>query len=143
MKKMLIIIAMLAMPHTVKAEGSILDQLYGGFVGRAKLSVETTTDGTIQPEFLVNYLEVGKIDTGHIFAVDAGVLGEVLPETGETNGAQWTVGGKFHLQTLIKKYVPLPAEWDFLKILEIDARGSYNLTENHPTWGLVASVPFK
>lgn len=129
-------------PWRPAAADPILDQLYGGFVGRAKLSLESTTKGTVQPEFLVNYIEIGQLNGSHIAAIDAGALGTVLP-SGGFKSVDWTTGGKIHLSPIIKQYVPLPAEWQFLAELELDARGSYNWTAHQPSYGLVASVPFK
>lgn len=122
---------------------SILDQLYAGFAGRAKLSIESTTKGKVQPEFLVNYIEIGKLKGEHIAAIDAGALGTVLPNTGHFDSVDWTTGGKIHLAPIIKNFIPLPPEWQFLAELELDARGSYNWTERHSSYGLVAAVPFK
>lgn len=130
-------------PRPAYAEGSIVDQLYAGFVGRAKLAIESTTDGTVQPEFLVNYVEIGKVKGEFIAAIDAGALGEVLPESGQVDSVQWTTGGKLHLAPLIKNFVNLPEEWEFLGNIELDARASYNWSGHHPTYGIVAAYPFK
>ena len=144
MKKFILLINVLvAMSGIAHAEGSILDQLYGGFVGRAKLAIESTTNGTTQPEFLVNYLEIGKLQGEHIAAIDAGALGTILPDTGHFDSVDWTLGAKIHLSPIIKAYVKLPAEWEFLGKMEIDARASYNVTQKHPFYGLVAAVPFR
>jgi len=142
MKKMLFALLVMLTAGQAKAE-SLLDQLYGGFVGRAKFAVESTTDGTVQPEFLVNYVEIGRAKGGYIAAIDAGALGEVLPGSGEVDSVQWTTGGKLHLATLLKAYVNLPSEWEFLGNLEIDGRYSYNWSGHHSTVGLVAAYPFK
>lgn len=145
MKKLLIpfLIAMFCYigPRPAYAD-PILDQLYGGFVGRAKLSLETTTKGNVQPEFLVNYMEIGQINGAHIAAVDAGALGTVLP-SGGFKSVDWTTGAKLHLSPIIKRYVPLPSEWQFLSEIELDGRASYNWTAHHPFYGIVAAVPFK
>lgn len=141
MKKMLFAIMLMCVSQA-KAE-SILDQLYGGFVGHAKFAIESTTRGTVQPEFLVNYVEIGSLKGAHIAAIDAGALGEVLPDSGHVDAVHWTAGGKIHLAPFIKNYINLPAEWEFLGNLEIDARGSYDFTAHRPTWGLVAAYPFK
>jgi hypothetical protein len=141
-KTLFVIVTILTMPHGAKA-ASLLDQLYGGFVGRAKLSIESTTKGTVQPEFLVNYVEIGQLKGGYIAAIDAGALGEVLPASGQVDSVQWTTGAKLHLAPLIKNYVNLPPEWEFLGGLEIDARASYNWSQHGPTYGLVAAYPFK
>lgn len=142
MKRLLLVVGLLSMAQTVKAQ-TLLDQIYGGFVGRAKFAIESTTKGTIQPEFLVNYIEIGKAKGGFIAAIDAGALGQVLPGTGQVDSVQWTTGGKLHLATLLKAYVNLPTEFEFLGNIELDARASYNWTEHHPTYGLVAAYPFK
>lgn len=143
MKKVIIaIIAMLAVSSGVKAQ-SLVDQLYGGFVGRAKISIESTTKGTVQPEFLVNYVEIGQAKGGYIAAIDSGALGEVLPASGQVNSVQWTTGGKLHLATLLKAYVTLPKEWEFLGNIELDARASYNWSQKHTGYGLVLAYPFK
>lgn len=142
MKKMIFALIMILAPMCPAHADSILDQLYGGFVGRAKFAVETTTKGTLQPEFLVNYVEIGQINGSHIAAVDAGALGEVLP-SGITNSVQWTTGGKLHLAPLIKAYVNVPAEWEFLGNIELDARASYNWSQHGDCFGLVAAYPFK
>lgn len=143
MKKiLLVIITMLGMTHGAKAE-TIIDQLYGGFVGRAKFAVESTTKGTIQPEFLVNYVEIGKLKGEYIAAIDAGALGEVLPSSGQVDSVQWTTGGKIHLAPIFKNFVNLPSEWEFLGNLEIDARASYNWSAHGPTYGIVAAYPWK
>ena len=143
MKKMLLAMIVLIGPNWAMADGSLVDQLYGGFVGRAKFAVESTTKGTIQPEFLVNYVEIGKVEGNHIAAIDAGALGEVLPDSGHVDSVHWTTGAKIHLRPIFKNYVSLPAEWEFLGNLEIDARASYNWSAHHPTYGLVAAYPFK
>lgn len=143
MKKMLFgMVVFLASLNTAKAD-TLLSQLYGGFVGRAKFAIESTTDGTVQPEFLVNYVEIGQVKGNYIAAIDAGALGEVLQDSGHVDAVQWTTGGKLHLAPLIKAYVHLPQEWIFLGNIELDARGSYNWTGHHATWGLVAAYPFK
>ena len=126
----------------VRAEGSLLDQLYAGFVGRAKLSIESTTKGTLQPQFLVNYVEIGKLKGQFIAAIDAGVLG-ILPEDGKFQSADWTTGAKLHLAPLLKNYISLPEEWEFLGNMELDARGSYNWTAHHSSYGLCLAYPFK
>lgn len=142
MKKLMLSVIMIAATSQVKAE-SIVDNLYAGFVGNAKFAVESTTKGTIQPEFLVNYVEIGKLKDDHLAAIDAGALGEVLPGSGEVDSVQWTTGGKLHLSPLIKNFVNLPQGWEFLNTLEIDARASYNWSGHHPTYGLVAAYPWK
>lgn len=142
MKKVILALAVtFTLLRPVHAD-SILDQLYGGFVGRAKLSIESTTKGTVQPEFLVNYIEIGKINGSHIAAVDAGALGTILPDGG-FESVNWTTGFKLHLSPIIKRYVPLPTEWEFLGQIEIDGRFSYNWTERYSQLGLVAAVPFR
>ena len=141
MGKFLFMAVMLAVSQAQGA--SLIDQFYGGFVGRAKLSIESTTKGTIQPEFLVNYVEIGQIDGKFVAAIDSGALGEVLPETGAVDSVQWTTGAKLHLVPFISKYVRVPAEWSFVKAMEIDARVSYNWSQHGPTYGLVAAYPFK
>ena len=143
MKKLFLFVGLLLAGASFVHAESLLDQLYGGFVGRAKLAIESTTDGTIQPEWLVNYVEIGKVNGEFIAAIDAGALGEVLPDSGQVNSVQWTTGGKLHLSPLIKAYIPLPLEWEFLGTVELDARVSYNWSGRHPTYGLVAGVPFK
>lgn len=142
-KMFMLVVVLLAGPRFAFAQGSLLDQIYAGFVGRAKLSIESTTRGTVQPEFLVNYVEIGKLKGGFIGAIDAGALGEVLPASGNVDSVHWTTGGKLHLAPLFKNYVNLPAEWEFLGNVEIDARGSYDWTGHRATYGLVMSYPFK
>lgn len=142
MKKLIIAAIVLLMSTGARAE-SLLDQVYAGFVGRAKLSIESTTKGTLQPEFLVNYVEIGKLNGNYVAAIDSGALGEILPHDGHFSSVDWTTGGKLHLSTLIRSYVKLPPEWEFLGTIELDARASYNWTQRHPTYGIVASVPFK
>lgn len=143
MKKLiLVIITMLAIPHGVKAD-TLLDQFYTGFIGNAKFAIESTTNGTSQPEFLDNFVEIGQLRGDHIAALDAGVLGTILPGSGQVKAADWTTGGKIHLSPLIKSYVHLPAQWSFLGTLEIDARASYNWTQHHPFYGAVMAYPWK
>lgn len=143
MKKILLAVALIIGPRIAFAD-SIIDQLYGGFVGRAKLSLESTTKGTVQPEFLVNYIEIGQVKGQHIAAIDSGALGEVLPDSGNVDSVQWTTGAKLHLAPIIKNYIHLPSEWEFLgTTLEVDTRVSYNWSQHHTTYGLVAAVPFK
>jgi len=142
MKKILFAVVFLGLSGVVKAE-SLADQFYAGFVGNAKLAIESTSKGTVQPEFLVNYVEIGNLKGAHLLAVDAGALGEVLPESGKVDSVQWTTGAKLHLAPLIKNFVSLPVGFEFLNTLEIDARGSYNWSEHKPTYGLVAAYPFK
>jgi len=143
MKKIILaVLFVFAVPCLSHAD-SILDRLYGGFVGRAKFAMESTTSGKSQGEFLVNYVEIGKTQDQPIAAIDAGILGTVLPDSGHFQAADFTTGGKLHLSPIIKSFVPLPAEWAFLAELELDARGSYNWREHHPYWGLVAAIPFR
>lgn len=142
MKKALIVVALLLCAGSVRAEGSILDQIYAGFVGRAKMAVESTSKGTVQTEFLVNYVELGQLKGEYIAAIDAGVLG-TIPDQGHIQAADWTTGAKIHLAPIFKNFVPLPAEWQFLASLELDARASYNWRQHHPFYGIVAAVPFK
>lgn len=141
MKKIILTLLLILMPILGHAD-SLLSQLYGGFVGRAKMAIESTTDGNSHPEFLVNYLEIGQVKGGHIAAIDLGVSG-TLPDSGHIEAADWNVGAKVHLASLIKSYVNLPAEWEFIGNLEIDGRYSYNFREHHPFVGLVAAYPFK
>lgn len=122
---------------------SLLDQFYGGFVGNAKFAIESTSDGTAHPEFLDNFFEIGNIKGQHLAAIDAGISGTILPDSAQLRSAEWTTGGKIHLSPLIKNYVKLPDQWQFLNTLEIDARGSYNWTLKHPFWGIVMAYPFK
>ena len=128
-------------PSIARADGSILDQLYAGFVGRAKLSLESTTRGELRPEFLVNYVEIGKLNGSFIAAVDAGAAGTILEDKFES--VQWSTGAKLHLAPMIKAYARLPQEWEFLGNMELDLRGSYDWTEHRPYFGLVAAYPFK
>ena len=145
MKKMNMLFAlmvMMTMGSNVKAE-SLLDQFYFGFVGHAKFAIESTTEGTSKPEFLDNFVEIGKVNGDHIAALDFGVGGTILPDTAQYRSAEWSTGGKIHLAPLIRAYVNLPEQWSFLRTLEIDARASYNWTEHHPFYGLVAAYAFK
>ncbi len=126
------------------AEGdSILNQFYAGFVGNAKFAIESTTDGTSHGEFLDNFLEIGQLKGEHIAALDFGVLGTFLPNSQEFKAADWTTGAKIHLAPIIKNYVHLPAQYQFIGTLEIDARASYDWRVKHPFYGLVAAYPFK
>lgn len=140
MKKVILAVVLLLSAGIVKAD-SLVDQLYGGFVGRAKLSIESTTKGTIQPEFLVNYVEIGMVKGQHIAAIDAGALGTILPAGFQA--VDWTTGAKVHLSPLFKNYVSLPAEWEFLGNVELDARASYNWTQRHPFYGVVVAYPWR
>ena len=143
MKKLLLAVTVImGVAASAKAD-SLVSQLYGGFVGRAKFAIESTTKGTVQPEFLVNYVEIGKLGGDHIAAIDAGALGTVLPDSGHFDSVDWTAGGKLHLAPFIKQFVHLPAGWEFLDNTEIDARASYNLTQHAPFYGLVMAYPFK
>lgn len=143
MKKLLVAVVLLFGCSTIKAEETLLDQFYAGFVGNAKFVYEMTTDGVSKPEFLDNFFEIGKLDGDYIAAIDSGVGGTILPDTAEFSGAEWSTGAKLHLAPFIKSYVNLPEQWAFLRTLEIDARGSYNWTEHHPFWGLCLAYPFK
>lgn len=143
MKKILLGITLLAgIAGTAKAD-SLLDQVYGGFVGRAKFAIESTTKGTTQPEFLVNFVEVGHLGDGHIAALDAGALGTILPSNGHFDGVDWSTGAKLHLGSFIKAFVHVPEGFEFLKNSELDFRASYNWTAHQPFFGLVAAYPFK
>lgn len=142
MKRLMIVVALLIGPRIAFAD-TLLDQFYAGFVGNAKFAYETTTEGVSKPEFLDNFVEIGSINGDHIVALDAGVGGTILPNSSEFRGAEWSLGGKLHLSPIIKNYVRLPEQWAFLNTLEIDARGSYDLTQHHPFWGIVAAYPFK
>lgn len=124
-------------------EVSIADQLYAGFVGSAKFAIESTTEGVAKPEFLSNFIEIGNAHGGHILAVDSGICATILPNSSQLNGAEFTSGVKIHLAPLIRSYVNLPQEWQFLRNLEVDARSSYDWTLHHPFYGLVAAYPFK
>ena len=142
MKKIVAVIGLMLIAGVAKAD-TLLDQFYFGFVGNAKFAYETTTDGVSHGEFLDNVVEIGQLKGEHLAALDFGVLGDFLPDTNEFQAAKWTTGGKIHVAPLIKNYVSLPDGWAFLRTLEIDARGSYNWTERHPKWGLVAAYPFR
>lgn len=142
MKKLMLVVFAMCLLGVAKAD-PILDQLYAGFVGRAKLAIESTTSGKSQAEFLVNYVEIGQVNGNHIMAVDAGILGTILPDNGHFKAADWTTGAKIHLSPVLRSFIPLPAEWEFLKTLEIDARASYNWRQHHPFYGIVADVPFR
>ena len=132
----------LLLPMKVKAD-SLVDQFYSGFVGNAKFAIESTSDGRSHGEFLDNFIEIGQLRGDHLAAIDFGVLGDFLPDSQQFRAADWTTGAKLHLAPIIKSYVSLPAGWDFLGTLEIDIRGSYNWTEHHPFYGIVAAYPFK
>lgn len=140
MKRIIAVLGLLFVTGSAHAD-SLVDKLYGGFVGRAKFAIESTTKGKTQPEFLVNYVEIGKSKGGHIAAIDAGALGTILPD--HFQSVDWTTGGKVHLSTLLKNYVNLPMEWEFLDNLDIDARASYNWTQRHPFYGVVCAYPFR
>ena len=141
-KLLLIIITMLGITPGAKAD-TLLDQFYAGFVGNAKFAIESTTAGVSKPEFLDNFLEIGTLRGDHLFALDAGVGGTILPDSSQFKAAEWTIGGKLHLAPLLKNYVKVPAQWSFLNTLEMDARASYDLTLHHPFYGVVAAYPFK
>lgn len=146
MKKIMFIalVVMLAGPmRPAFAEGTLLDQFYAGFVGNAKFAIESTTDGVSRPEFLDNFIEIGQVKGEHIAAIDAGIAGTILPESGQVKAAQWSLGAKLHLAPIIKNYVPVPEQWAFLKTLEIDARGSYDFTLHHPFYGIVCAYPWR
>lgn len=142
MRKMFFMLGLLLFVSPAKAD-SLLDQFYMGFVGNAKFAIESTTDGNSHGEFLDNFIEIGNIKGAHLLAVDAGVLGTFLPDNQQFKAADWTTGGKLHLAPIIKNYVNLPAGWEFLGTLEIDARASYNWTDHHDSFGLCAAYPFK
>lgn len=122
---------------------SLLDQFYVGFVGNAKFAIESTTDGRSHGEFLDNFVEIGKLNDAHVAALDFGVLGDFLPDNQQFKSADWTTGAKLHLSPIIKSYVKLPAGWEFINALELDARASYNWTEHHPYYGICAAYPWK
>lgn len=142
MKKALLVVGLLLIAGSAKAD-TLLDQLYFGFVGNAKFVYEATTEGVSKPEFLDNFVEIGKIKEDHIAAIDAGIGGTILPDTAQVSGAEWSLGGKIHLAPIFKNYVNLPEQWAFLNTVEIDARGSYNFTYHHPFYGLCLAYPFK
>lgn len=144
MKKLLGMVVIGLSFASVSRADALLDQLYAGFVGNAKFAIESTTKGVAKPEFLVNYIEVGQSPNGHLAALDAGIGGTILPDNSHFRAAEWSIGGKLHLGTILKGYIKLPHEWQFLnEQLELDLRGSYNFTSSHPFYGIVASVPFK
>lgn len=128
-------------PRPAYAEGSLMDQVYAGFVGNAKYAIESTTRGELRPGFHVNYVEVGQLNGGHIAALDASAAGTILEDKFES--VKWSVGGKLHLAPFIKNYVRLPVGWEFLNTLEIDGRYSYDFTDRHPYLGIVCAYPFK
>lgn len=144
MKKLIAVffLAFVFDPRPAFADGTLLDQFYAGFVGNAKFAIESTTDGGSHPEFLDNFIEIGKVKGDHIAAIDSGIGGTLLPANNQLSAAEWTSGGKLHLAPLIKNYVHLPDQFTFLNTLEIDARGSYNWTLHHPFWGVVMAYPF-
>jgi hypothetical protein len=146
MKKTLFILLglmLLVGPRPAFAD-SLLDQIYMGFAGNAKFAIESNTTGGTTPEFLDNFVEIGNLyGGGHILALDIGLLGTILPDSQHFQSADWTTGGKLHLSPIIKNYVRLPSEWQFLGTLEIDARASYNWTQHHPFFGIVAAYPWK
>lgn len=141
MRKAITALVLMLSGSVVYAEGSILDQLYMGFVGHAKFAWESNTDGQNRPGFHLNYVEIGKLNGDHLGALDVAADGEILED--QFDAVKWSVGGKLHLSPLIKNFVNLPEAWVFLNTLEIDARASYDFTDEKERYGLVAAYPFR
>lgn len=143
MKKLLIGLTLLGSFVGSTYAGTIMDQVSGAFVGRAKLAYEVTTSGLNQVEFLDNVFEIGNLKGAPLVGVDFGVLGNIVPASGSFSGADFTAGGKLHLSPIIKNYVTLPAEWQFINNLEIDTRYSYNFRARHAVLGICAAYPWR
>jgi hypothetical protein len=142
MKKMIIALGALFTLCQVGFCDALTNQIQAAFVGNAKTAVEFTSHGTIQYEFLDNFIEIGNLSGGHIAAIDLAALGTQLPD--DTIAAvQWGIGGKLHLSPILKTYISVQPEWQFVNNLEIDGRYSYNLTTHQPTLGLSIGYPFK
>lgn len=121
----------------------LTDNINAAFVGNAKLAVEQGTDGKSHPEFLDNFFEVGHLNGNPVGAVDLGISGTILPSSGALTGGSFTTGAKVHLASLIKQWVTLNPEWQFINQIDIDGRWAYNWTEHHGTAGIALAYPFK
>lgn len=142
MKKLLMFLLLFGLPLKVKAD-FLTDQIQTAFVGNAKTAIEFTTKGTTQLEFLDNFIEIGNWKGNRIAALDLGVLGTVLPDSGQFQGINWVTGGKIHLSPIFKDHVTFPSEWQFINTLEIDGRASYDWTAHHPHFGISIGYPFR
>lgn len=121
----------------------ILDQIDAAFVGHAKLGTEFTTRGETQLEYLDNVIEIGSLKGSPLAGLDGGVLGTILPDSNQLAAAQWTAGAKIHFAPILKTYIVLPPEWQFLNTVEVDGRYSYNFTAHHGVLGISIVYPFK
>jgi len=152
MKKLLfVLVLLLASQVGVQAKArKVVDKneecgtepFYPGLVGRGKLALEYTTKAKFQPEFLINFLEIGRINSGYIAAIDSGPLLVIDKHTGHVDGVQWATGFKIHLASIFRSCEVIPESWWFISNLELDARGSYNWSQHHSTYGLVLAYPF-
>ncbi len=141
MKKMIVLLTML-IAGSAKADW-LSDQIDAAFVGHAKAAMEFRTDGKAQAEFLDNFFEIGKFNGSPIAATDLGISGTVLPDSGKLEGLDFTTGAKIHFAPLIKSWITLNSEWQFINNLELDGRASYDWRLHHPFYGFAIGYPFK
>lgn len=141
MKKLALFIFSMACVMWLKAD-VLTDQIQAAFVGNAKTAIEFNTHGQIQYEFLDNVIEIGHIKTDHIAAIDLGA-GAIQRTDNTVKAVDWSIGGKLHLAPILKNYITLNPEWQFLNTLEIDGRWSYDFTLRHGVMGISCAYPFK
>lgn len=139
MRKIAIVLGVLGMCSLSHADG-LSDQINATLLGHVETITEFTTKGRTQLELLDTVFQIGKFGNNYLGAVDGGFLGDTAPVAAQR--IDYTVGIKFHLAPILRKYIVFNPEWTFLNSVELNPRYSYNFTEHHGVMGLAVGLAF-
>lgn len=124
MKKMIMLVAVLLMGASAKAEDVIKTTLLDHVT-----TVTMFKSGESNLALMDSVVLLGSVDGKSIFDLQAGFSGETQPASDEPTGASLLVGGFFKVSSLLNTKAKFPAHWEFLRSLEHGVSYVYDFRE--------------
>lgn len=145
MKKLIAVAGLVCMPLWAQAQGLgdyIKATLTDHVVATTLYGFSGNDQGPVKLALVDSVFRIGRLDGASIVDLQAGFFGNSNEVEGENQVGNWIAGGQLRVDPFIKKYVPLPAHYEFLKAIVHGPVAYWDFTNKEEFFGYGVGLSF-